>query len=240
MRVSFIWSFFFLSLLMQGCRAPQQYEVFSMRDFGSKQMYQEFVDNVPKEGELAEVNLGNKMMVQRKGAFKECVKPSFSYTGNKLFTYGHIKEGELICRMTADDTIYTANYSNVTGSSNYSVTEPVIFTRNSNGLIRACVLSMGFNLACKDDIRDEELNHGAYFVYKLDDLQQIIEYSGKSGDTLKFTYSEFANGMARQAFTRDFQVDLKEGKIASYKGAIIEIHNATNTSIKYTIKRYFD
>jgi len=56
---------------------------------------------------------------------------------------------------------------------------------------------------------------------------------------LKFNYSEFTDGFAKQGFTREFQIDLLEGNIAAYKGAIIEIIDATNVQIKHKVIRNF-
>lgn len=84
-----------------------------------------------------------------------------------------------------------------------------------------------------------QIERSPYFVYSVNTFQQTIEYGGRSGDVLKFTYSEFTDGFVRQAFTRDFQVDLSQGKIAAYKGAVIEIEAATNSSITYRVVRNF-
>ena len=89
------------------------------------------------------------------------------------------------------------------------------------------------NLSAEDIIQNET------FVYKENSFQQTIEYAGRNGDILKLNYSEFSDGFARQAFTREFQVDLSEGNIAAYKGAIIEIVEATNVQIKYKVIRNF-
>ena len=62
---------------------------------------------------------------------------------------------------------------------------------------------------------------------------------GGGGDILTFTYSEFTGGYARQAFTREFQVDLTEGNVAAFKGSIVEILEATNIKINYRVIRNF-
>ena len=51
--------------------------------------------------------------------------------------------------------------------------------------------------------------------------QRTIECSGKSGIILRFTYSEFKDDLARDSFTREFQVDLDEIDVVAYKGAIL-------------------
>lgn len=69
-----------------------------------------------------------------------------------------------------------------------------------------------------------------------DSFVQTIEYNGKSSNTLKLTYREFSNSMARSAYTTDFTVDLSNGEnMVSYKGAKLKINHADNTSINYTI-----
>ena len=58
-------------------------------------------------------------------------------------------------------------------------------------------------------------------------VMEIILLSGRSKVKLNM-----------QAFTREFQVDLSKGKIAAYKGAIIEILEATNVQIKYKFRNF--
>ena len=74
-----------------------------------------------------------------------------------------------------------------------------------------------------------------FFFYKERSLQQVIEYSGKNKSNLKFVYAEFEDGLARQAFTREFQVDLEEGNVGAYKGAVFEIHEATIMPLSSTL-----
>ncbi|WP_462168565.1 hypothetical protein [Pseudoalteromonas lipolytica] len=71
-------------------------------------------------------------------------------------------------------------------------------------------------------------------------LQRVIEYNGKTGDTLRFTYREFSDSMARSAFTTDFMMDLSEGNEIAYKGAVIEVIQATNSKIKYKVLSNFN
>ena len=78
-----------------------------------------------------------------------------------------------------------------------------------------------------------------YFVYSENTFQQSIEYTGKTGDKLNFTYAETYRDLARAPFTRNFEIDLSEGDVAAFKGAIIKIHKATNVSIIYSVIRNF-
>lgn len=77
-------------------------------------------------------------------------------------------------------------------------------------------------------------------VVKENSFQQIIEYNGKSGDILKFTYREFSNNMARQAYNTDFTMDLNDGDTIGYKGALIKVIKANNNKIEYSVIRNFN
>ena len=72
-----------------------------------------------------------------------------------------------------------------------------------------------------------------------DQLQRNVEYAGKSGNVLSFVYSEFYGGFARDAFTREFKIDLSEGNVGAYKGAVFEVIEATNATITYKVIRHF-
>ena len=49
----------------------------------------------------------------------------------------------------------------------------------------------------------------------------------------------FTNGLARDAFTREFSIDLSEDNTGAYKGAVFEILKATNSTIEYKVIRNF-
>jgi hypothetical protein len=70
--------------------------------------------------------------------------------------------------------------------------------------------------------------------------QKIIEYNGKAGDVLNFTYREFTEGMAKSPFTTNFTMDLSEGDLIGYKGAQIKIKKATNNQITYVVIKNFN
>ena len=70
--------------------------------------------------------------------------------------------------------------------------------------------------------------------------QQVIEYNGKSGDVLNFTYREFSEGKARAPFTTNFIMDLKESDLVGYKGAQIKVIEATNNKITYVVIKNFN
>lgn len=86
---------------------------------------------------------------------------------------------------------------------------------------------------------DENFNQTRTYIIANNSLQRTIEYAGRSGEILNFIYSEFKNGMARDAFTREFAIDLSESNVGAFKGAVFEVLEATNATITYKMIRHF-
>ena len=70
-------------------------------------------------------------------------------------------------------------------------------------------------------------------------FQQVVEYAGKNGNILTFRYSEYQDGMVRDSFTREFQLDMNEGKVSGFKGFVFEVIEASNATITYRVIRHF-
>lgn len=70
-------------------------------------------------------------------------------------------------------------------------------------------------------------------------LRQELIYNGRSGDTVKFLYREFAGDLARPPFSQDIQYDLKDGMTVGFKGARIQIVDASNTKLTYRVLSSF-
>lgn len=73
-----------------------------------------------------------------------------------------------------------------------------------------------------------------------DGFQQTLLYSGRIGNKINISYREFSNNIARPAFNNDVEYDLGESMTIGYKGAEIEIVEATNRAIKYKVVRNFN
>jgi hypothetical protein len=96
----------------------------------------------------------------------------------------------------------------------------------------------GFGTAfCSDNIKPNVVKVD---IYTADSFMQELIYTGKVGNKIRFTYREFQNGMARQAFNIDVEYDLSESNIISYKGATVEVLSATNQKIKYKVLNHFN
>ncbi|RYG38221.1 MAG: hypothetical protein EON93_02425 [Burkholderiales bacterium] len=73
-----------------------------------------------------------------------------------------------------------------------------------------------------------------------DAFQQTLIYSGKVGDKINVGYREFSSNVARPAFNNDVEYDLKDSTTIGYKGALIEVLEATNQSIRYRVIQNFN
>lgn len=72
-----------------------------------------------------------------------------------------------------------------------------------------------------------------------DSFQQTLIYSGKIGNKINISYREFSDSTARPAFNNDAEYDLSESNVIGYKGALLEVINASNTSITYKLIKNF-
>lgn len=71
-------------------------------------------------------------------------------------------------------------------------------------------------------------------------FQRVIEYNGRAGDVLNFTYREFRHDRIRGAFTTNFTMDHSKGDVVAYKGARLKVLEATNQKIVYVVLKNFD
>ncbi|WP_338761133.1 hypothetical protein [Massilia sp. METH4] len=72
-------------------------------------------------------------------------------------------------------------------------------------------------------------------------LKREILYQGVSKGTVRLSFREFMNDMARPAFTQDILYDLEPDGTATvvFKGLRMKILKATGTSIKYVVEKPF-
>ncbi|MDC0938942.1 hypothetical protein OAR95_00260 [Pseudomonadales bacterium] len=206
-----------------------------------RELYAYLTDNVPKVGETQEVFLGDRMLAQREGQWRECLTPidTLERSANMGMARVIHKGGEPLCKRSATGKKdrYYANYSNwIQGSDGFNYEVQWKPKKNKSKL---CICQMGFCTACIKKITQDQVEEKIAFVYKSNTVQQAIEYTGRNENILTFTYSEFMDGYAREAFNREFQVDLDKGNIVAFKGAVLEIMEATNIQITYKVIRNF-
>ena len=200
-------------------------------------LYEETIHNKPVRGVEHEVYLGDRMLIQQVGEWKECITPRKSYSKEQGGWTGTYKAKEPICKKDYKSKYYLATYPNALSRNGDNKVNDVRWVKKK-GAYSLCQCGSRC-VFCIKELNEDDVEAGETFIYKQNSFQQTIEYNGRSSDILKFNYSEFTGGFAREAFSREFQVDLSEGNIAAYKGAIIEVIDATNIQIKYKVIRNF-
>lgn len=110
-----------------------------------------------------------------------------------------------------------------------------VMTQATTGVL--CVVTVFNAASCGSDTsyvrRKKE-------VLTQDSFQQTLIYSGRVGSKINIGYREFSNSFARPAFNNNVEYDLSESRTIGYKGAQLEIIEATNQSIKYKVLRNFN
>lgn len=76
-------------------------------------------------------------------------------------------------------------------------------------------------------------------VFGVDSFQQELLYNGRSGNILKFLYREISGATLRFPFNQEIQYDLSDGKVVGFKGARLEIIEASNTRLRYRLLKNF-
>ncbi|MDZ7753003.1 MAG: hypothetical protein U5S82_15430 [Gammaproteobacteria bacterium] len=102
---------------------------------------------------------------------------------------------------------------------------------------KLCVVTAFNAQICKDKA---DFTRQKKPVLRDDSFQQTLIYSGKVGNKINIGYREFSGNMARPAFNNDVEYDLGASNTIGYKGAKLEIVEATNELIKYRIIRNFN
>ncbi len=179
------------------------------------------------------VNLGERMLMQAKGYYTDILRVG---TIDAFGTY--IRSGDF-CRVPGSDIF-------------------VSFDRRAVGLKNAFGMIIDHDYKVEYDSEDQEIcvdgtidmcydrSEGQFEVINNrlcsdpNSFQQVIEYNGRAGDVLQFTYREFSTNRIRAPFTTNFNMDLSQGDVIAYKGAPLKIIEATNQSITYMVLNNFN
>jgi hypothetical protein len=102
-----------------------------------------------------------------------------------------------------------------------------------------CVITAYNMTSCGDG------NAGAFEKVKKpivtqDSVQRTLIYNGKVGSKINVGYREFSGSAARPAFSNSVEYDLSESMTVGYKGALLEILEATNRLIRYKVISNFN
>lgn len=188
--------------------------------------------SIPQLSSETSVYLGERMLMQAKGYYGDCINVS---GGNGVQTT--IKAGKY-CQSPSNNDLYFSSDKQAVGLKNgygmvISYVDYVTYKPEKN---EVCASS----LSCYDSSEMSIDFKSNDFVVEANSLQRVIEYNGRAGTILNFTYREFTGGMARSAYTTDFKMDLNEGNEIGYKGSRLVIHEATNNKVTYTVLKNFN
>lgn len=100
-----------------------------------------------------------------------------------------------------------------------------------------CVVTVFNATSCDDKVNFERTKKP---MLTIDSFQQTLIYSGKVGNKINIGYRESSGNLARPAFSNNVEYDLSESTTIGYKGAQLEILEATNQHIKYRVIRNFN
>lgn len=203
-----------------GCTAP-------------KYNYQAVSQNISKPpiNSVNEAYVGDKMLTQgvfteREAYFIPEAKKKFLFTMPKGF---YLKTGE-----DGKGSYYQAVNNIPDGAIIPGGGIQSILVTPQNDL---CFIDIYFNKVChfKDIGEKRKIS-----VANDNSFQQTLIYSGKVGNKINIGYREFSSSIARPAFNNDVEYDLNESKTIGYKGALLEVIDANNQSIKYKVLKNFN
>lgn len=102
---------------------------------------------------------------------------------------------------------------------------------------RLCIVTAFNAKVCTEK---HEVKQATTSIASDNSFQQTLIYSGKVGNKINVGYREFSSNLARPAFNNDVEYDLNQSKQIGYKGALLEVLDADNQSIKYKVLRNFN
>ena len=242
--------------ILGGCGT--NYDPYPSNSLKSKKIYS-YVKNLPgdknftksynpKIGVESTVNLGDPMMRTGYGWQVDCVMPLFEYDGTNSVSEDFyrgvigtiVRKGTKMCGDAEGVNYFTPPYR-MHVKKLYGAERNVWAIEDiGNGESRWCsggIVDIAGGSCFQRPVTDYKLIKE--FRTVKDSFQRQLEYMGRSGNVLSFIYAEFKEDMAREAYNRNFQVDLSEGNTVNYKGAEIEIIQADNVTVTYIINKYF-
>lgn len=192
----------------------------------------------PPLGQIVTAEVGGVMLRQGKYVehdaiyLQETVK--VGVFGAYVFSRGYyLREGE-----DGKNEFYYPENSPEGGSVDKSaLADPYKTMMVVKGQNTICGVSVLNARVCQKNVRFERVKRPALVS---DGFQQTLLYSGRIGNKINISYREFSNNTARPAFNNDVEYDLSESTTIGYKGAEIEIIEATNRMIKYRVIRNFN
>lgn len=118
-----------------------------------------------------------------------------------------------------------------------ALADPWKSVMTKKGTSEVCVVT-AFNVATCTKVEDARRTQRP--VLSQDSIQRTLLYNGKVGNKINIGYREFSSNMARPAFNNNVEYDLSESNRIGYKGAELDVIEATNQHIKFRLIRNFN
>lgn len=217
----------FLAVVLVGCAAPAfNYQPQTIRisepplsSINEKQVGEELL----KQGRYGE---HDAIIVQ------SIIKPHWAYTVHPGY---FLKSGE-----NSDGSFYriggTATNAGYIDKSALADPYTALLVK-PDGVI--CVITHINAKACGNGVTGG-FEKAKYPVVSPDSVQRTLIYNGRIGSKINIGYREFSGNIARPAFNNNVEYDLEESKEIGYKGARLEIIQATNRTIRYKVLANFN
>ncbi|MFC2997601.1 hypothetical protein ACFODO_20615 [Acinetobacter sichuanensis] len=216
---------FCFGLALGGCATP-------------KHNYQATPQNISKPpiGSTNEAFVGDKMLEQ--GVFLErealYVPTTFKHSGYTISEGYYLKTGEDKKGHYFKPLNMIPNGGNVQKSFINDPFQAVMLNVEN----QICIVTTLNLRSCSKEEHSAKLS--TVGIATDNSFQQTLIYSGKVGNKINIGYREFSSNLARPAFNNDVEYDLSESKQIGYKGALLEIEDANNQSIKYKVLKNFN
>lgn len=191
----------------------------------------------PPLDQIVTVSVGEEMLSQGNMAYQEGIR-----IDQRTSVSGYTLHGGFYPQVGQDQetTFHRFVYGNApaeigTLSKNVLVDPPQTIQAALDGS-QICVVT-AFNLRT---CRERSFERVERVVANVNSFQQTLLYSGRVGDKVNISYREFSGNYARPAFSNDVEYDLSSSTEIAYRGARIEVIEATNSSITYRVLSNFN
>jgi len=192
----------------------------------------------PPLNEVVTVSVGEEMLSQGNLVFQEGIT-----VPEQTSVSGYTLHGGFYPQIGQDDESTFHSYL----FGNRSTTELGALSKNilmdppqtiqaARATAQICVVTFLNVRTC----RERSFERTERVVANANSFQQTLLYSGRVGDRINISYREFSGSVARPAFSNDVEYDLASSNEIAYRGARIQIIEATNSSITYQILSNFN
>lgn len=211
-------------LLLAGCATP-------------KFNYLPNIQNISKPpiGVISTANLGDNMLTQGKIVQRDAV-----YIDNSVDLGGYDLTSGYFAKRGEDEKY--EHYITKIANDGGTIAQSFLYDPPNSLLVRKsdqslCIMTI-YNIVSSCKKVDFERKN--WSSISRDSFQQNLIYNGKVGQKINIGYREFSSDIARPAFSNNVEYDLSESSQIGYKGALIEVLDANNQEIKYTVIKNFN